>query len=581
MTSASPTATRKFNVELIKPSRYDEDGYVIQWRIAYIPSNSLAAVDALVQNVADVLPLGKEVDLEVRSFDECHTVIPVKEIIRRIKADDGIVFLVGVQTNQFPRAVDLAREFIAAGVRVVIGGFHISGCLSMLDEIPVDIVEAQELGITLFAGEAEGRMEDLLQDALNDELKPLYNYLSDLPNLDGQVVPYLDPSIVERYQKNFVSFDAGRGCPFQCSFCTIINVQGRKSRHRTADDIEEIIRRNVGLNRRRYFITDDDFARNTNWEPILDRIIKLREEEGIKIKFTLQVDTQAHRIKNFVEKARRAGCNRVFLGLENVNPENLIAANKRQNKISDYREMLLKWRKHNVFTYAGYILGFPADTPESIERDIETIKRELPIDCLEFFVLTPLPGSADHKALYESGVELDPDMNKYDLEHVTTVHPKMSREELSDIYDRAWDLYYTPEHVETLMRRSEVSGGKARRISRMVMQFWGSNHFEGVHPLQSGLFRKKVRLSRRYGLPKENPIIFYPRRLWEMLSTYVPAAWHYFKLDQQQRRIHADPNKLEYTDEALTPSQTDEHSQEDPLHQKATNERAEFLTENA
>ena len=71
-----------------------------------------------------------------------------------------------------------------------------------------------------------------------------------------------------------------------------------------------------------------------------------------------------------------------------------------------------------IFTYAGYILGLPADTPELIRRDIEIIQRELPLDIVEFFILTPLPGSEDHQVLWRKGVEMDPDLNKYDLEHV-------------------------------------------------------------------------------------------------------------------------------------------------------------------
>ena len=101
---------------------------------------------------------------------------------------------------------------------------------------------------------------------------------------------------------------------------------------------------------------------------------------------------------------------------------------KRQNKIWEYREMLQAWRKAKVMTWAGYILGFPTDTPETIRRDIEIIKQELPIDILEFFMLTPLPGSEDHKKLHLSGVPMDADMNKYDLEHVCTAHPKMTAE---------------------------------------------------------------------------------------------------------------------------------------------------------
>ena len=88
-------------------------------------------------------------------------------------------------------------------------------------------------------------------------------------------------------------------------------------------------------------------------------MIQLRVGEGLKIGFTIQVDTLCHKIPNFIEKAAQAGVRRVFIGLENINPDNLIAAKKRQNKITEYREMLQKWRDHGAITYAGYILGFP------------------------------------------------------------------------------------------------------------------------------------------------------------------------------------------------------------------------------
>ena len=91
------------------------------------------------------------------------------------------------------------------------------------------------------------------------------------------------------------SFDAGRGCPFLCSFCTIINVQGRKSRSRSADDVERLVRANLAQGVHNFFITDDNLARNQNWEPIFDRLIAMREEEGLDIKIVAQVDTDAHK----------------------------------------------------------------------------------------------------------------------------------------------------------------------------------------------------------------------------------------------------------------------------------------------
>ena len=152
---------------------------------------------------------------------------------------------------------------------------------------------------------------------------------------------------------NVTTFDAGRGCPFQCSFCTIINVQGRKSRRRSPDDVERILRKNYEQGIDRFFITDDNFARNKDWEAIFDRIIRLREHDAMDVRFLIQVDTLCHKIPNFVTKAKRAGVTRIFIGLENINPDNLLAAKKRQNKITEYRNMLLAWKAVGIWTYAS------------------------------------------------------------------------------------------------------------------------------------------------------------------------------------------------------------------------------------
>jgi radical SAM superfamily enzyme YgiQ (UPF0313 family) len=544
---------QKFFVEIIKPSHYDDDGYVIQWVRAFIPSNSLACLYALVQDVQQRQALGAGVELVLNVYDESHTVIPVRQIIRRMQAGGGrgIVLLVGVQSNQFPRATDLAREFRAAGIPVVVGGFHVSGCMAMLPELPADLRAALELGVTLFAGEGEGRIEQILTDAYRGQLQPVYNHLNDLPDLRRQVTPILPRKVVRGYMLE-TTFDAGRGCPFTCSFCTIINVQGRKSRYRDADDVETVVRANLAQGVRKFFITDDDFARNKNWEAIFDRLISLREDEDLPIKFLIQVDTQCYKIPRFIDKAARAGCSRVFIGMESISPENLAAAKKHQNHVGQYRTMLQAWRAHGVVTVAGYILGFPADTPASIERDIRTIQQELPIDVLEFFVLTPLPGSADHQALYRRGVHMDADMNNYDVEHVTTAHPRMSTQQWRAIYDRAWRLYYSPEHVETLFRRAKASGIALGRMVWSICCYYGSYRFEKVHPLQCGILRRKVRVTRRPGLPRENPLLFYPRRLWEILSTYTALGFYYLWLERLRRRIDRDPKAAGYTDKALS-----------------------------
>jgi hypothetical protein len=543
---------RRFVVELIKPSHYDDNGYVIQWWKSWIPSNSLACLYGITTDLAQRRVLGPEVAIGIRAYDECHTVIPVRRIIRRIKsADAGLVCLVGVQSNQFPRAMDLAVRFRAAGVQVAVGGFHVSGCLAMLPDLPPDLEAARRIGVTLFAGEAEGRLERLFADALASRLEPIYNFMDDLPALQRQVTPFLPLHIVSRYGDTIGAFDAGRGCPFQCSFCTIINVQGRKSRWRDADDVECLVRANLAQGVFRFFITDDNFARNRNWEAIFDRLIEMREQEGLELQFIIQVDTLCHRIPNFVEKAARAGCKRVFIGLENINPDNLLQAKKKQNRVHEYRQMFLAWRAQRIITYAGYILGFPNDTPERIARDIRTVQQELPVDLLEFFILTPLPGSSDHQALHKAEVWMDPDMNKYDLEHVTTGHPVMTSGEWQEVYRQAWDLYYSPEHIERIFRRAKASGIKPVRLLNHILQFYFTFIQENVHPLQGGYFRRKLRRDRRAGLARENPLVFYPGRVKEVVETHVKLAAFYLYLHRIRRRVERDPRP--YSDPALAP----------------------------
>lgn len=564
----SPEPKKHFALVLIKPSHYDDDGYVIQWLRSALPSNTLATLYGLSLDCAARRVLGPDTEIDIHAFDETNTVIRAKQIAKLIDAaDDGMVMLVGVQSNQFPRALDIARDFRNLNIKVGIGGFHVSGTIAMLPDRDPQVQAAIDIGVSVFAGEAEGRLEHVLLDAAANDLQPVYNFMEDLPGIDGVPAPVLPAERVYLTLGATTSFDAGRGCPFACSFCTIINVQGRKSRRRTPDDIETIVRANTEQGLHSFFITDDNFARNKDWEVILDRLIYLREEEGLKTKFAIQVDTLCHKLPHFIEKCQRAGVKRVFIGLENINPDSLLGAKKRQNKITDYREMLLAWKHAGVITYCGYILGFPDDTRESILRDIEIIKRELPLDLLEFFYLTPLPGSEDHKRLYESGVPMDPDLNKYDLNHDVTGHPTMSREEWRQVYAEAWQTYYTDEHVETILRRSAACDASPGKALFFIVWFKSCLDIEGVHPLEGGLVRRKVRRNRRHGLPLENPLSFYPKYFFESLGKLVKWGRLYFRFRMIYLRIKKDPAKFEYMDTALEP--VTDHEEDRDMFQTA------------
>ncbi|HMF57910.1 MAG TPA: radical SAM protein [Pyrinomonadaceae bacterium] len=549
----------RFCLVLIKPSHYDDDGYVIQWLRSAIPSNSLAVLYGLALECAGQKVLGDDVEIDIHAFDETNTRIRPDRIASLVEsADKGMVMLVGVQSNQFPRALDIAAPLRERGIMVAIGGFHVSGTIAMLRERDPDVRRAEEMGVSLFAGEAEGRLGQVLKDAWDGRLQPLYNFMNDLPDMEDAAMPLLPAERVMRTAGANTSFDAGRGCPYQCSFCTIINVQGRKSRHRSPDDVERIVRTNVAQGIHRFFITDDNFARNKNWEAILDRLIRLREVENLQINFIIQVDTLCHRLQNFIEKAARAGVKRVFIGLENINPENLLGAKKQQNKITEYRKMLLAWKKAHVLTYCGYILGFPNDTPESILHDIRVIQKELPVDLLEFFYLTPLPGSEDHRKLHEAGSWMDSDMNKYDLNHAVAGHPRMTLDEWKQVYQEAWETYYTDEHIETVLRRAMATGVSPGKALFLIVWFKGCIGIEKIHPLEGGFLRLKARRLRRSGRPLESALTFYPKYFIETLWKQMRWITLYLRLRLIYRKIKRDPLRHEYMDLALEPVADDE-----------------------
>ena len=158
-----------------------------------MPSNTLAALYGLALDCRDRQVLGPGIDIDIHEADETNTRIRPERIASAIAATGGLglVALVGVQSNQYPRAMDLARRFRAAGVPVAIGGFHVSGCLAMLPEMPADLREALDLGVSLFAGEAEGRLDTVLRDAAAGALQPIYNYMDDLPGMEGAPAPIL------------------------------------------------------------------------------------------------------------------------------------------------------------------------------------------------------------------------------------------------------------------------------------------------------------------------------------------------------------------------------------------------------
>jgi radical SAM superfamily enzyme YgiQ (UPF0313 family) len=534
ISAGSSSKKKQIRIVLIKPSKYDDEGYVIRYFRGVLPSNTLNCLSSLTQDVAKRELLGSDVELKVELFDDTVQKIPVKRIIKsnRLPRQRTIVALAGVQSNQFPRAADFARKFRAGGLQVLIGGFHVSGMLALSSAISPEIQELIDLGVSVVKGEVEETWGEILRDAHEDKLKPIYDFLGEKPDLTSQPIPMVDRKYLKHFaSSNFGTIDCSRGCPFNCSFCSIINVQGREMRVRSPELLAESLRENYRLHGiYYYFFTDDNFARNGTWREIFNNLIQLREQEHIPIRFMIQADTQSHKIPDFIALAARAGCTQVFIGMESINPQNLKAVGKTQNKVGDYVELIAAWRRAKIATHAAYIFGFPFDTPESIQEDVRKIQVELGVDQASFFILAPVPGSRDYLRMVQEGQYTLPDLNTFDSFHETTQHPNFAPGELAAAYRKAWKDFYSFSYMREVLSRADPKS----YWNILTNYIWYKNAalIEGEHPMISGFFRFKDRVDRRHGFVVESRLKHFSRRFRELRS--LAKSWFLLILEMEE-----------------------------------------------
>ena len=534
---------RTVHVVLIKPSKYDDDGYVIRFWKGVLPSNTLSVLNGLTEDVKRRGLFG-DIEFAVDTFDETTEKVPVKKIVQwgRRPATKLIVCLVGVQTNQFPRALDLGKQFRADGIDVIMGGFHTSGTVNMLGPQEPDIQELIREGIVVVSGEIEGKWEGILADVVNGQAKPLYSFAQDLKSLvDIEKAPHpvMSPKTMKHFARpTFGTVDTSRGCPFACTFCTIINVQGRTMRERSSEEIAELVRHNHrehGVDF--YFFTDDNFARKKLWRETFEVLIRIRQE-GIPFSFAMQVDL-ARKPKDFVRLAAEAGCSQVFIGMESVNPENLKAGGKPQNKTEEYASIIREWHEAGVYVHAGYIIGLPFDTKEQVPRDVQYLMDEIHVDMASFFMLTPLPGSHDHLEMKKRGEWMDPDFNKRDSFHATIDHPHMTAEEWTEAYQNTWKAFFSKENLIKVLSRWSHNPGVYWNLFVNLIWYKNAALIEKEHPMIAGFFRLKDRRSRRPGFSIDSLPVHLWKRTKEVTRLFV--SWARFLKELEEIWLQTRP----------------------------------------
>jgi radical SAM superfamily enzyme YgiQ (UPF0313 family) len=533
---------RTVRVYFIKPSRYDEEGYVQFFRYGVQPNNTLTVLAALNDTFNKRYSAERNVYLQTVLWDEICDGVVSPETIKAIKEkarEDGVELLIGlagVQSNQYPRGRDLGLQFVAQGLPTMMGGFHVSG-------YPESCKFLNTCGITTIVGEAENLWGQIVEDFLRGELKLHYAVREGIRAKTGQediIVPLITeaqlPVIDDRYLTRFfneamTTIDTSRGCPFTCSYCSVKNVMGRTMRSREPEAVVHWVRDAIRFHGiESLFLVDDDFFRSPRWEEILTGLVEVKKEYP-RLSFMMQVDVDAscyanvaegepegakhRRSKRFVDLAARAGCYQAFVGIESLNPDNLNFATKYQNtddrqhrlKLEDsrarvlekYRRVVDNWHRVGVSVHAGYMLGFPFDGPDCGRIAAKTL-RKLGFDIVSFFIMTPLPGTEDQVRYAKEGSIIDWDFNNLDSQHVTLKHERLDRDSWMRAYREAFSGFYSfPSLLKTIFT---VAGGRgleaeARRSTLRQFMYYFFSYRQGRHPMVGGVWRILRRDVRR------------------------------------------------------------------------------------
>ena len=349
-----------------------------------------------------------EVGHEVKIFVEEIAKINWEEVF---SAD---LVLISTITSTAPKTYDLAKRISEKGIPVVLGGPHPT-------ELPEEALEYADFVVR---GEGEEAILPLVRAI--ETGKGLENirglsyrlfgriFHNPMPESRCDINKYPAPNflLIEKWKGNkIVPIQTSRGCPFNCEFCSVTKIFGRRMRYKTTERIVEEIK---SQDCKHIFFCDDNFtADREKTKALLRGIIR----EGIHISWGTQVRVDAAQDEELVALMKKTGCFMVYVGIESVNPESLKAARKGQT-IDDIVAGIRVFRRYGIKIHGMFVIGFDTDDIKTIQRIVKFAKKE-EIDSIQIMILTPLPGTVTREELEKEG-RLLPEIgwDKYDGHHV-------------------------------------------------------------------------------------------------------------------------------------------------------------------
>jgi radical SAM superfamily enzyme YgiQ (UPF0313 family) len=345
----------------------------------------------------------------------------VDENLQDIDFDEQ-VDLVGISmmlTVQVKRGWEIADQYRKKGVKVIFGGIS-----TMLHA-----EETMKHADSVFLGEAESRMEQVLDDFREGKLKPCYDYMDNRPDI--ALVGPARRDILDRTLYNYKGVQmvdlvhASRGCRFNCYPCAVSYLGGRDFRPRP---IDKAVAEMAGIDNNRMFIVDNSLAQDSQWEKDL-----FREMIPLKKKWC------SHPIEDkpeILDLAAQAGAWYVYQAVFDT---------------SDYiRERIKRYHDHGIGVEGTILLGLDSHNEEFILELIDFLL-DIELDLAEFTVLTPFPHTKAYRELEQQGRILTHDWNEYSADKVVYQPKQMSPERLQELLDLAWSRFYGDESQEMKM----------------------------------------------------------------------------------------------------------------------------------
>ena len=415
-----------------------------------------------------------------------------------------------------PRAYELADFYRQQGLPVVLGGAHPSF-------LPREGLEHADYVV---CGEGEGALPELI-DALRNggDVSGIQNLCfrqgdTIVQNPWRPLVEDLDSLPIPNYGlihgwnakrgKGVVSIATSRGCPFNCSFCSVIVLFGRKHRVNSVDRIIEEIRQN-GLQARHIFFCDDNFTANrARTKELCERIIR----EGLKIEWSAQVRVESAKDPELLDLMAKSGCFAVFVGLESINPATLKAYNKSQT-VEGIKECVVNFHHYGINVHGMFVFGAEEDHYQVI-RDTVKVSRQLDLDSLQYMILTPMPGTPSYQEMEAQNRIICRDWSQYDGHHTVFQPRQFTPYELQMETNRAMKKFYSwPSVIKRLIAR-DLFYAYIKAYARILLWKSNSKKNQYFHQLKERLFVQARQL--REWLPRRSqvPRVGIPAHAWNL-----------------------------------------------------------------